>query len=184
MKNRVCELLGIKYPIIQGGMAGYSKPKLVSAVSNAGGLGLLAGATGPNALQEDIDRTRELTDKPFGVNVPLALMGSKNQAILEIALKKNIKIFVTAAGNPEQFAKTIKEDGGFLLEIIEHCVLQPKEPNGINQMILTRFADDQFLDQNPILPVLFVPNPNIQILGHTLKLHEPKYGLFFDIILS
>ena len=108
MKNRVCELLGITYPIIQGGMAFYSKPKLVSAVSNAGGLGLLAGATGPKALQDDIDKTKELTNKPFGVNIPLALIGGRNQAILEIALEKNITIFVTAAGNPEQFA-AIKE---------------------------------------------------------------------------
>jgi enoyl-[acyl-carrier protein] reductase II len=118
MENRVCELLGIKYPIIQGGMAGYSKPKLVSAVSNAGGLGLLAGATGPKALQEDIDKTRGLTDKPFGVNIPLALLGGKNQAVLEIALKKNIKIFVTAAGNPEEFAKTIKSTGGVLMHVV------------------------------------------------------------------
>jgi len=118
MENRVCELLGIKYPIIQGGMAGYSKPKLVSAVSNAGGLGLLAGATGPKALQEDIDKTRELTDKPFGVNIPLALLGSRNQDVLEIVLKKNIKIFVTAAGNPAEFAKTIKGAGGVLMHVV------------------------------------------------------------------
>ena len=118
MKNRVCELLGIKYPIIQGGMAGYSKPKLVSAVSNAGGLGLLAGATGPKALHEDIGKTRGLTDKPFGVNIPLALMGSRSQELLEIALEKNIKIFVTAAGNPAEFAKTIKGAGGVLMHVV------------------------------------------------------------------
>jgi enoyl-[acyl-carrier protein] reductase II len=99
-------------------MAGYSKPGLVSAVSNAGGLGLLAGALGPGALLEDIKKTKDLTDKPFGVNIPLAVMGSKSQAVLEMALEHEIRVFVTAAGNPQDFAKIIKGAGGVLMHVV------------------------------------------------------------------
>lgn len=118
MKNRARQKLGIRYPIIQGGMAGYSKPKLVSAVSNAGGLGLLAGATGPKALHEDIQTTKNLTQKPFGVNIPLTVMGTGSRAALEVALEEGLKIFVTAAGNPQEFAKVIKDAGGVLIHVV------------------------------------------------------------------
>jgi len=117
MQNRVCTKFGVRYPIIQGGMAGFSKSRLVSAVSNAGGLGLLAGAMGPKALRAEIRKTRELTDKPFGVNILLA-MEQRAQASLETALHEGVKIFATTAGNPERFAKILKDAGAAVMHVV------------------------------------------------------------------
>jgi len=117
MQNRVCAKFGIRYPIIQGGMAGFSKSGLVSAVSNAGGLGLLAGAMGPKALRKEICKTRELTDKPFGVNILLA-MEHRAQATLEAALEEGVRIFATTAGNPEKFAKILKDADAVVMHVV------------------------------------------------------------------
>jgi len=117
MQNRVCAKFGIRYPIIQGGMAGFSKSGLVSAVSNAGGLGLLAGAMGPKALRKEICKTRELTDKPFGVNILLA-MEHRAQATLEAALEEGVRIFATTAGNPEKFTKILKDADAVVMHVV------------------------------------------------------------------
>jgi len=98
-------------------MAGFSKSRLVSAVSNAGGLGLLAGAMGPKALRAEIRKTRELTNKPFGVNILLA-MEHRAQASLEVALEEGVRIFATTAGNPERFAKILKDAGATVMHVV------------------------------------------------------------------
>jgi len=117
MQNRVCDIFGVRYPIIQGGMAGFSRSRLVSAVSNAGGLGLLAGVMGPKALREEISKTKELTDKPFGVNVLLA-MEHRAQASLEAALEEGVRIFATTGGNPEKFTKLLKDAGAVVMQVV------------------------------------------------------------------
>lgn len=117
MQNRVCAKFGIRYPIIQGGMAGFSKSRLVSAVSNAGGLGLLAGAMGPKALRAEIRKTRELTDKPFGVNILLA-MEHRAQASLEAALEEGVRIFATTGGNPEKLTTLLKDAGATVMHVV------------------------------------------------------------------
>ena len=109
-QNRVCNKFGIRYPILQGGMLGLSKSRLVSAVSNAGGLGILAGGMGSKALKEEIRRTRELTGKPFGVNIPV-IMEMRARACIEVALEEDVMIFATAAGNPDKFTKFLKDAG-------------------------------------------------------------------------
>ena len=116
-QNRVCSKLGISYPIIQGGMLGFSKSRLVSAVSNAGGLGLLAGAMGPKALRDEIRKTWELTDKPFGVNIPV-IVERRARACIEVAFEEGVSIFATAAGNPDKFSKLLKDAGATVMHVV------------------------------------------------------------------
>ena len=101
-KNRITELFGIKYPIVQGGMVWCSGWRLASAVSNAGGLGLLgAGSMHPETLAEHIAKMKEATDKPWGVNVPL--MYPEIDRLMKLIIDSGVKIVFTSAGSPKKF---------------------------------------------------------------------------------
>lgn len=105
--TKINKLFGIKYPIIQGGMIWVSGHKLVSAVSNAGGLGLLgAGSMYPDVLKEHIQKTKKETQKPFGVNVPL--LYPNVEEIIKIIIDEKISIVFTSAGNPKTWTSTLK----------------------------------------------------------------------------
>ena len=105
MQNRVCHLFGIRYPIIQGGMVWCSGWRLASAVSNAGGLGLLgAGSMHPETLREHIRKCQAATDKPFGVNVPL--MYPEIETLMEIIQEEGVKIVFTSASQDMDFQAT------------------------------------------------------------------------------
>ena len=98
--NRISSLFGIQYPIIQGGMVWCSGWKLASAVSNAGGLGLIgSGSMYPDVLREHIRKCRAATDKPFGVNIPL--MYPQIEEIMNIVVEEGVKIDFTSDGNPK-----------------------------------------------------------------------------------
>lgn len=108
--NRICELFGISYPVIQGGMVWCSGWRLASAVSNAGGLGLLgAGSMYPDVLREHIRKCRAATEKPFGVNVPL--MYPDIETLLQIVIEEGVKIVFTSAGNPKTWTGYLKARG-------------------------------------------------------------------------
>lgn len=108
--NRITDLFGIKYPIIQGGMVWCSGWRLASAVSNAGGLGLLgAGSMHPETLREHIQKCKAATDKPFGVNVPL--LYPQIEEIMNIIVEEGVKIVFTSAGNPKTWTKFLQEKG-------------------------------------------------------------------------
>ncbi|QSX05544.1 enoyl-[acyl-carrier-protein] reductase FabK [Sedimentibacter sp. zth1] len=104
IKTPICELLGIKYPIFQGGMAWIADGKLAAAVSNAGGLGIISAMNaGTDYLKEQIDIARNLTDKPFGVNI--MLMSPHVEEIAQIVVDEKIPVVVTGAGNPGKYIK-------------------------------------------------------------------------------
>lgn len=110
MLNRICSLFGIRYPIISGGMVWCSGWRLASAVSNAGGLGLIgAGSMHPDTLREHIIKCKAATDKPFGVNVPL--LYPEMDAIIQILLDEKVPIVFTSAGNPKKWTPLLKEHG-------------------------------------------------------------------------
>lgn len=123
MRTRITDLFGIRYPIIQGGMQWVGKAELASAVSNAGGLGILTALTqpSPEALTAEIQRCRTMTDKPFGVN--LTLLPSANpppyEAYLDVVLNSGVKILETAGNNPKEFIAKAKAAG---VKIIHKCV--------------------------------------------------------------
>lgn len=109
-KNRVTELFDIDYPIIQAGMIWASGWKLASAVSNAGGLGLIgAGSMYPNVLEEHLIQCKEATKKPFGVNLPLLYPDIDKH--IDLIIKHQVPIVFTSAGNPKTWTKTLKENG-------------------------------------------------------------------------
>ena len=110
MANRVTELFGIRYPIIQAGMVWASGWRLASAVSNAGGLGLIgAGSMYPEVLSEHIQKCKKATSKPFGVNVPL--LYPEIDLLMEVIIQENVPIVFTAAGNPKLWTAHIKSKG-------------------------------------------------------------------------
>lgn len=108
--NRICSLFGIKYPVVQGGMVWCSGWKLASAVSNAGGLGLIgAGSMRPDVLLEHIQKCKKATSKPFGVNVPL--LYPEIEKLMDIIVAEDVKIVFTSAGNPAKWTPFLKEKG-------------------------------------------------------------------------
>ncbi len=117
MKNRVTELFSIKYPIIQGGMIWNSGWRLASAVSNAGGLGLIgAGSMYPEVLNEHIQKCKAATDKPFGVNVPL--LYPNIEEIIELVLQHEVPVVFTSAGNPDTHTARLKAAGIIVAHVV------------------------------------------------------------------
>ncbi len=117
MKTAITELLGIKYPIIQGGMAWVAEYHLAAAVSQAGGLGLIGAASAPaEVVREQIRKAKELTDKPFGVNV--MLMNPNAPEVAKVIVEEGIKVVTTGAGNPAQFMQMWKEAGVTVIPVV------------------------------------------------------------------
>lgn len=115
--NKITTLFNIKYPIIQGGMIWNSGYKLASAVSNAGGLGLIgAGSMYPEVLREHIQKCKKATDKPFGVNVPMLYPNSEE--IIKIIVEEGVKIVFTSAGNPKTWTSFLKEKGITVVHVV------------------------------------------------------------------
>ncbi|MGR3780793.1 MAG: NAD(P)H-dependent flavin oxidoreductase [Albimonas sp.] len=122
MKTRVTELLGTQYPIIQGGMQWVGRAEMASAVSNAGGLGILTALTQPtpDALAAEIARCREMTDKPFGVNLTIfpTAQPVPYEEYLDAALGNGVKVIETAGRSPKEFIGKIHEAGG---KVVHKC---------------------------------------------------------------
>lgn len=122
MKTKLTELLGIKYPVIQGGMAWVAECHLAAAASNAGGLGLIAAAAAPAEwVREQIRETKKLTDRPFGVNI--MLMSPEADAVAKVILEEGVKVVTTGAGNPEKYMKDWKEAGIKVLPVVASVAL-------------------------------------------------------------
>ena len=117
MSNSITQLLGIRYPIIQAGMVWASGWRLASAVSNAGGLGLLgAGSMYPEVLREHIQKCKKATNKPFGVNVPL--LYPDIDKLMEIIVEEKVSIVFTAAGNPKLWTEHLKSHGCTVVHVV------------------------------------------------------------------
>ena len=117
MKTRITELLGIEYPIIQGGMAWVAENHLAAAVSQAGGLGLIGGANAPGEVIRDyIRKVKEVTDKPFGVNV--MLMSPHADDVAKVVVEEGVKVVTTGAGNPEKYMDMWKEKGIKVIPVV------------------------------------------------------------------
>lgn len=136
IKTEICDLLNIEYPIIQGGMAWVSTAELVSAVSNAGGLGIIGGGQmPPDMLRDEIRKTKEMTDKPFGVNLMLLDSDTKNR--FEILLKENVAVVTTGAGNPGPFISEVKENGMKIIPVCPSVALaQRVEKQGADAVVV------------------------------------------------
>lgn len=122
MKTRITEMLGIEYPIIQGGMAWVAEHHLAAAVSEAGGLGLIGGASAPGeVIREEIRKAKELTKKPFGVNV--MLMSPHADDVAKVVVEEGVKVVTTGAGNPAKYMKMWKEAGIIVIPVVASVAL-------------------------------------------------------------
>ena len=139
MENRICKLFGIQYPIVQGGMVWCSGWRLASAVSNAGGLGLLgAGSMHPEVLREHIRKCKAATDKPFGVNVPL--MYPEIEKVMQILAEEGVKIVFTSAGNPKTWTQRLKEQGMTVVHVVSSSKFARKcEEAGVDAIVAEGF---------------------------------------------
>ncbi|MDD5639330.1 MAG: nitronate monooxygenase [Candidatus Pacebacteria bacterium] len=133
--NRLAKLLNIKYPIIQGGMAGVSESILVAAVSNAGALGVIgSGFASPDWLSCEIQKTKNLTDKPFGVNL---LMQNPNVAeLVKIIIKEKVPIVFTGGGNPLPIAPYLKSEGIKIIPVVPTVRLAKKMEQGLMDAVV------------------------------------------------
>ena len=139
MQNRITKLFGIEYPIIQAGMIWNSGWKLASAVSNAGGLGLLgAGSMYPEVLREHILKCQKATDKPFGVNVPM--LYPNLEEIIQIIIEEGVKIVFTSAGNPKTYTSRLKEHGITVVHVVSSVKFALKsEAAGVDAVVAEGF---------------------------------------------
>lgn len=125
MENRLCKLLGIEYPVIQGGMAWVATAELAAAVSNGGGLGLIAAGGAPaDVVREQIRKCRELTDKPFGVNV--MLMSPFAEEVMQVVIEEKPAVVATGAGNPGKYMEALKAAGIKVLPVIASVAMAQK----------------------------------------------------------
>lgn len=139
MENRICELFGIKYPIIQAGMVWCSGWRLASTVSNHGGLGLLgAGSMHPEMLREHIQKTKLATSNPFGVNVPMFY--PELDAIMKIIAEEKVPVVFTSAGSPKKYTEWLKDRGIIVAHVIASSAFAVKcEEAGVDAIVAEGF---------------------------------------------
>ncbi len=159
MKTRISELLGIKYPIIQGGMVYVSTPELAAAVSNAGGLGQLTCSLGnkdTQTLRASIARTRELTDKPFAVNVPLLVPGAED--FIKTAVAEKVAVITTSAGNPSKFTSYIREHGVMACHVVPSVKLAKKaEQAGVDLIVAEGYEAGGHIAYDDVTTMTLIP---------------------------
>lgn len=139
MQNKITQLFKIQYPIIQGGMIWVSGWKLASAVSNAGGLGLIgAGSMYPDVLRTHIQKCKNATDKPFGVNVPM--LYPDIEIVMAIIIEEGVKIVFTSAGNPKKWTSFLKEKGITVVHVVSSVKFALKaEDAGVDAVVCEGF---------------------------------------------
>lgn len=137
--NRVCKLFGIRYPIIQGGMVWCSGWRLASAVSNAGGLGLIgAGSMHPETLREHIQKCKKATDNPFGVNIPL--MYPEIEAVMQLVADEGVRIVFTSAGNPKTWTEWLHQHHITVAHVVSSTKFAAKcEEAGVDAIVAEGF---------------------------------------------
>lgn len=134
--NKICNLLNIKYPIIQGGMAWVANASLASGVSNAGGLGIIAAGNAPkDVIKKEIRKCKELTKNPFGVNV--MLLSPFVDDIIDLIIEEKIEVITTGAGNPAKYIDRLKEAGTKIIPVVPSIALaQRMEKLGVDSVIV------------------------------------------------
>lgn len=157
-QNRITELFTIKYPIIQAGMIWHSGWKLASAVSNCGGLGLIgAGSMYPDVLRENIQKCKNATDKPFGVNVPM--LYPNLDEIIQIILEEGVKIVFTSAGNPKTYTETLQKEGLKVAHVVSSTKFAIKcEDAGVDAIVAEGFEAGGHNGRDETTTFCLIPN--------------------------
>ncbi len=157
MKTRMTELLAIRHPIALGGMAGVTDAAMAAAVSEAGGLGTIAAAReSASSLRSEIRRLKDLTDRPFAVNVPLML--TKASDLIDVIIGEKVPAVVTAAGNPAEFAGVLKEEGIIVLHVVPSVDLARRaESAGVDAVIAEGLESGGFASPYEIGTIALIP---------------------------
>ena len=125
MKSRICDILGIKYPIFQGAMAWVSDGVLAASVSNAGGLGIIAGGNAPGEIiREEIKKAKSLTDKPFAVNI--MLLSPFADEVVKVVCEEGVKVVTTGAGNPAKYMEAFNENNVSVIPVVPSVAIAQK----------------------------------------------------------
>lgn len=156
--NRITQLYGIKYPIIQGGMVWCSGWQLASAVSNNGGLGLLgAGSMHPETLVEHIHKMQAATDKPWGVNVPL--LYPEIEQLMDILICEKVKIVFTSAGSPKRWTPLLKSNGMIVTHVVSSAAFARKcEEAGVDAVVAEGFEAGGHNGREETTTLTLIPN--------------------------
>ena len=135
LHSKLCQLLQIQYPVLQGGMAWVATAELVAAVSNAGGLGVIGAANMPaEALRQEIRKTKTLTNKPYGVNI--MLMSPYVKEVMEVVIEERVAVITTSAGNPGEYIPALKEIGAKVIPVVASVALAKRlERIGVDAVI-------------------------------------------------
>ncbi|MDN3694365.1 nitronate monooxygenase [Chryseobacterium tructae] len=157
-QNRISELFNIKYPIIQAGMIWHSGWRLASAVSNCGGLGLIgAGSMYPDILRENIQKCKQATDKPFGVNVPM--LYPNIEEIIQIIMEEGVKIVFTSAGNPKTYTETLQKEGIKVAHVVSSTKFAVKcEDAGVDAIVAEGFEAGGHNGRDETTTFCLIPN--------------------------
>ncbi len=163
MRNRITELFDIEYPIIQAGMIWASGWRLASAVSNAGGLGIIgAGSMYPDVLREHIQKCKQATDKPFGVNVPM--LYPEIDKLIEIIVNQGVKIVFTSAGNPKTWTSYLKEKGIIVVHVVSSVAFALKaEAAGVDAVVAEGFEAGGHNGRDETTTLVLIPSVKEQI---------------------
>ncbi|TVQ09921.1 MAG: DUF561 domain-containing protein [Balneolaceae bacterium] len=155
--NRICQLFGIRYPIVQAGMVWCSGWKLASAISNKGGLGLIgSGSMYPDVLQEHIRKCKQATSNPFGVNVPLIYPDIEKH--IEIIVGERVPIVFTSAGNPATWTGYLREKGITVVHVVPNVKLALKcEDSGVDAVVCEGFEAGGHNGRDEITTMCLVP---------------------------
>ncbi|MBO0324012.1 nitronate monooxygenase [Muricauda sp. CAU 1633] len=158
MTNKITQLFGIQYPIIQAGMVWASGWRLASAVSNAGGLGLLgAGSMYPEVLQEHIEKCKKATDKPFGVNVPM--LYPDIDRLMQIIVDSGVKIVFTSAGNPKTWTSFLKEKGVTVVHVVSSVKFALKaQEAGVDAIVAEGFEAGGHNGRDETTTMVLIPS--------------------------
>ncbi|WP_291116071.1 NAD(P)H-dependent flavin oxidoreductase [Empedobacter sp. UBA7248] len=163
MDTNITKLFAIKYPIIQGGMIWNSGWRLASAVSNAGGLGLIgAGSMYPDVLREHIKKCKAATNHPFGVNVPM--LYPNIEEIMQIIVEEDVKVVFTSAGNPKTWTETLKKEGITVAHVVSSAKFAQKSQDaGVNAVVAEGFEAGGHNGREETTTLCLIPNVKRQI---------------------
>ena len=158
MDTNITKLFSIKYPIIQGGMIWNSGWRLASAVSNAGGLGLIgAGSMYPDVLREHIQKCKTATNHPFGVNVPM--LYPNIEEIMQIIIEEGVKIVFTSAGNPKTWTETLKKEGITVAHVVSSAKFALKSQDaGVDAVVAEGFEAGGHNGREETTTLCLIPN--------------------------
>ena len=157
INNRVTEMLGVQYPIVQAPMGWIARAQLASAVSNAGGMGIIETSSGQlDEVRGEIAKMRQLTDKPFGVNIAHAFV--RDETIIDFVISQGVKFVTTSAGDPNKYCKQLKAAGLTVFHVVPtlHAALKAVEA-GVDGLIVEGGEGGGFKNPNPVMSMVLLP---------------------------